>query len=102
MLEKMFVEALTNGLVSAGFPCLLLGFGLWWMNRFMTKQMGSSEARQTEFITALNEERKSHIDQIERQNEVCEKDRASLRQQLIDLLKEDRTVIRTLPPAQSP
>ncbi len=113
----MLIDAVYNGLISAGLPCLLLGLAVWFMTKradtaqavaaqsakdalaTATQAAKDAQVTQMQFIAALNTEREERILQIEKQNAECEKDRFSLREQLIDLLKQDRTVVRSLDPA---
>lgn len=114
MFEKMLIDAVYNGLISAGLPCLLLGLAVWYLNKradaaqevarlaaeqalaTATQAAKDAQLTQMQFIAALNTEREERLTAIEHQNAECEKDRFSLREQLIELLKQDRTVVRAI------
>ena len=95
-MDPLLFDSLTKGLVSAGLPCLLLGIAVWWFHQRWRESQEASTNRhnefmvqQKEFIEAMNKERNERLDVMERGHAECEKDRFSLREQLIALLRED-------------
>lgn len=95
-MESFIFEALSKGLVSAGLPCVMLGVAVWWFHARWREAQEVSQKRHDEFmiqqqsfIEAMNKERNERLDIMERGHAECEKDRYALRNQLIELLRED-------------
>lgn len=91
-MEGFLFDALSKQLVSAGLPILMMAFAVWWLNKKSEAGAAAAQATQKEFIAALNQERNERIQILEEKSDICEKDRYSLREQLIEILKHDRVL----------
>lgn len=82
MLEKLLLEQLMNGLVSAGLPCLLLACALWWMHKESEKRQATTQ----KYLDALNEERSERIGALETHAIECDKERQASQKLYTELL----------------
>jgi hypothetical protein len=68
-------------LVDSGLTLSLMGIAVWWLQRVLTQLIQKLDAERKERLDAMQAE----IDMQRRRNDECEKDRADIHRQLLDL-----------------
>lgn len=86
-MEAFFLKAMADGLITAGFPAVLLAVAVWWFQRNQVILVAKLDTQHKERIEEMQKMYGARINDLEKRSDACEKDRDEMRKMIWDHLE---------------